>query len=56
MRIMEDWTEKYRPKVLSDIIGQRKAIDDLFAWAQSWSNNIPKQKGFQLDIIGVKYF
>ena len=41
---MEDWTEKYRPKTLDDIVGNKKAINDLKIWAKDWENNIPKKK------------
>ena len=42
---MEDWTEKYRPQRLSDIIGNEKAIASIIKWARQWQNNQPpKQK------------
>ena len=33
---MEDWTEKYRPKNLDDIVGNERAIIELRKWANSW--------------------
>ena len=33
---MEDWTEKYRPKNLDNIIGNDKAINFLRNWANDW--------------------
>ena len=47
---MLDWNEKYRPKYLKDIIGNKKAISELKLWAESWYNEIPKQKA--IIIIG----
>ena len=39
-----DWTEKYRPKSLSDIIGNPSAVSELLSWARSWDNGIPKKR------------
>ncbi len=33
---MEMWTEKYRPKSIKDIVGQKKAIDETVSWLSSW--------------------
>ena len=41
---MEDWTEKYRPKSLDDIIGNKRAILDVRNWAEEWNKKIPKTK------------
>jgi replication factor C large subunit len=41
---MEDWTEKYRPKSLDDIVGNERAIIELRKWANSWANGKPKEK------------
>lgn len=41
---MLDWTEKYRPKKLNDIIGNKKAVIELKKWAESWIDNNTKQK------------
>ncbi len=41
---MEDWTEKYRPKTLDELVGNEKAIVELRRWAKSWSQGAPKQK------------
>ncbi|MCX9010412.1 MAG: replication factor C large subunit [Candidatus Methanoperedens sp.] len=43
-----DWTEKYRPQTLSEIVGHNKAIGELQAWAQSWLHGIPKEKAVVL--------
>jgi replication factor C large subunit len=42
---MEDWTEKYRPKTLRDIIGNDRAISTLRAWAEQWNQGeIPEKR------------
>ncbi|DAC73057.1 MAG TPA: replication factor C large subunit [Thermoplasmata archaeon] len=42
---MEDWTEKYRPKTLRDVVGNERAISTLRAWAEQWNQGrIPKSR------------
>ncbi len=41
---MEDWTEKYRPKSLDEIVGNEKAVLELRRWASAWSKSSPKNK------------
>ncbi len=41
---MLDWTEQYRPKQLSDIIGNKKSIRSLNQWADSWLKTTPLKK------------
>jgi len=36
---MGNWTEKYRPKTLDDIIGNRDAIEELIDWADKWGTS-----------------
>ncbi len=43
-----DWTEKYRPKTLSAVVGNPKAVADLTAWAKSWAAGTPKYKAVVL--------
>jgi replication factor C large subunit len=46
---MEDWTEKYRPKHLHDIIGNERAVSTLHAWAQKWDKGtIPSKRAVVL--------
>jgi replication factor C large subunit len=39
-----DWTEKYRPQMLLQVIGHKKAVEELRQWAQSWEMGVPKEK------------
>ena len=42
---MEDWTEKYRPKSLDEIVGNERAISELRRWAHAWNNSkVPKKR------------
>ena len=40
----QDWTEKYRPKSLSEVVGNPKAVGELKAWADSWNKGIPPKR------------
>ena len=40
----EDWTEKYRPKKLSDVIGNPTPMKELKEWAESWTDGIPDKR------------
>jgi replication factor C large subunit len=39
-----EWTEKYRPRTLDDVVGNKKAIQSLLAWARSWESGKPPKK------------
>lgn len=41
---MDDWTEKYRPTTLKQIVGNRKTVQQLIHWAKQWQTQIPKKK------------
>jgi len=41
---MIDWTEKYRPKSLRDIIGNKKSVLMLKKWADQWKLEGPEKK------------
>jgi replication factor C large subunit len=43
-----DWAEKYRPKTLKDIAGNKRAISQLKDWAASWNHRTPKKKAVVL--------
>ncbi len=41
---MVDWTEKYRPRTLAEVLGNSKAIQSLESWARSWERGTPKKR------------
>jgi replication factor C large subunit len=42
---MEDWTEKYRPKTLRDVIGNDRALSSLRVWAGRWNQGkLPEKR------------
>ena len=45
---MGDWTEKYRPESLDDIVGNDRAIIEIRKWASSWNNGVPKKRAIIL--------
>jgi len=42
------WTTKYRPRRLSEIAGNRDAIDALLNWVKSWDEQVPRKKALLL--------
>jgi len=40
-----DWAEKYRPRSLKDIVGNKSAIEELKKWADSWERGNVEYKG-----------
>ncbi len=42
--LQESWVEKYRPKTLSDIVGNGPIITELREWAQSWEKSQEKSQ------------
>ncbi len=44
----EDWTEKYRPRSLSQVVGNESAIRAIRRWAESWAHGVPKVKALIL--------
>ena len=45
---MIDWTEKYRPKSLHDVIGNKKSVIMLNKWANQWVKDKPDKKAIIL--------
>jgi len=43
-----DWTEKYRPKTLDDVIGNPGAVGTMRQWAESWKDGIPEKRALVL--------
>ncbi|MEE9150982.1 MAG: replication factor C large subunit [Thermoplasmata archaeon] len=43
-----DWAEKYRPKRLSEVVGNPAATNEFRQWAESWERGIPKQRAVVL--------
>lgn len=41
---MEDWTEKYRPQSLDEVVGNDRAITELRKWANTWKEGKPKKR------------
>lgn len=39
-----DWTEKYRPHGLADLVGNGPSVSKLKRWADSWGQGIPKKR------------
>lgn len=44
----DDWTEKYRPVSLSDVLGNPGATRTMLEWAESWKKGIPKYRALVL--------
>ncbi len=40
--MQDDWTEKYRPKSLSQIVGNEAAANAMRRWGESWKNGMPR--------------
>jgi len=46
--MQDEWTEKYRPKSLSEIVGNESAARSIRRWADSWSHGVPRLKALVL--------
>lgn len=38
------WTVKHKPQTLSEVVGNKEAIQKLTSWIESWSKGIPKKR------------
>jgi len=43
-----EWAEKYRPRTLGDVVGNKKAVQDLKTWAEEWQSGIPEKRAVVL--------
>jgi replication factor C large subunit len=46
--MQKEWTEKYRPKKLDDIVGNDVALQAIRRWARSWQAGTPRVKALVL--------
>src|SRR4030066_1880163 len=46
--MQEEWTEKYRPKKLEEIVGNEAALQTIRRWARSWQAGTPRVKALVL--------
>lgn len=44
----EEWTEKYRPVSLSDVVGNDDAVREMRRWAEAWKKGPPKRRALVL--------
>jgi len=44
MTLATEWAEKYRPQTLKEIVGNKKAVQDLRTWAEKWLSGIPERR------------
>lgn len=44
----EKWVEKYRPKTLGEVVGNKKPKKELRKWAKRWKKGEPKNKAVRL--------
>ena len=38
------WSVKYKPRSLSEVVGNEEAIQRLLAWVKSWDKGVPKRR------------
>ena len=43
-----DWTEKYRPKNLGEVMGNLEVVRTMKRWGQSWKGGVPEKKALIL--------
>jgi len=43
-----DWTEKYRPRNLDEVMGNLEAVRTMRRWGKSWKNGVPEKKALIL--------
>lgn len=40
----QPWVERFRPRLIAEIVGNRSSVDKLVKWLGSWNGKIPKQR------------
>ncbi len=40
----QPWVERFRPRLIDEIVGNRSAVDKLTKWLGSWNGKTPKQR------------
>ncbi|MBR3410495.1 MAG: replication factor C large subunit [Candidatus Methanomethylophilaceae archaeon] len=45
---MSDWTEKYRPRTLDQVLGNPTAVNTMRSWAKQWEKGIPQYRAMVL--------
>jgi len=48
MSVNVPWAEKYRPRRLVEIVGNKKGISTLMTWLKSWEKGIPNKRAVLL--------
>lgn len=46
--MQDEWTEKYRPTSLSEVVGNEAAVRAIRRWADSWAHGAPRTKAIVL--------
>ena len=54
MTLAIEWAEKYRPQTLKEIVGNKKAVQDLRIWAEKWLSGIPERRAVILHEFSTK--
>ncbi len=44
----DEWTEKYRPSSLSEVVGNENAVRSMRRWAESWQRGPPRRRAIVL--------
>ncbi|WP_094228925.1 replication factor C large subunit [Methanolobus psychrotolerans] len=48
MTVQMEWAEKYRPRILDDVVGHKTVIDALKKWGEQWVHGTPEVKALLL--------
>lgn len=46
--MQDEWTEKYRPKSLAQIVGNQAAANAMMRWGESWRMGVPRVRALTL--------